>query len=163
MSGLTQPYNHRRMTSELKADLRMWLLFHENFNGVVHIPEQIWFDSKTEKLFTDSAGPAGGADLGAACCFNGKWSFFQWLTSWAVEVVFRDMTFQEMVPVLLAMRILGKSLANKKVVMWIDNQALVEVLNRQTSKSRRLTHLVRSYVLITMKHNVCFKARYISS
>lgn len=70
----------------------------------------IFLNSKTEKLF-DSAG---GADLGVACNFNGKWSFFQWSTSWSVKDVLKDMTFIEMVPVLLAICIWGQSLITKK-------------------------------------------------
>ena len=73
MLGLTKPYHHSRLSCELREDLKTWLLFLKRNNGVVHIPEQFWFDSQTEKLFTDSAGKA---EFGAACFFNGNWSFF---------------------------------------------------------------------------------------
>ena len=158
MTGMSKKYHHRRLTAEIKADLKLWLTFLESFNGVVHIPEQEWLSSETEKLFS-----AGGDEFGAACYFNGEWSFYQWPSSWVGTAVMKDMTFLEMVPVLLAVCIWGHKLANKRVVLWIDNRALVDVLNKQSCKSRRVMQLVRFFILQTMRHNVLFKARHISS
>lgn len=149
MFGLTQPFHHRRMTAEMKADTKLWLSFLHNFNGIVHILEQTWFDNETEELYTDSAG---GIQFGGACYFGGIWCFFQWPKLWTACPVMKDMTFLGMVPVLLTIFLWGHSLANKKFKMWIDNKALVDVLNKQTSKSRRVMHLVRVFVLHTMRY-----------
>ena len=73
------------------------------------------------------------------------------------------MSFLEMVPVLLALWLWGMDLANKKVVLHIDNAALVAILNKQSCRSERLMQLVRKFVLLAMRHNVIFKAFFIPS
>lgn len=46
-----------------------------------------------------------------------------------------DMTFLEMMPVIVALLLRGNIIEDKKkVIMWIDNEALVEVLNKQSSE-----------------------------
>ena len=71
--------------------------------------------------------------------------------------------FLEMIPVFLAIEVWGLQLRNKKVVFNVDNIALVSVINKQTTKSKRLMELVRHFVLGLMKNNVVFKAKHISS
>ena len=73
------------------------------------------------------------------------------------------MTFLEFVPVLLAMFIWGESFENKKLKFRIDNNALVVIVNKRTSKSKKVMKLMRPFVFITMKHNIQFRAVYIKS
>ena len=160
MIPLSKPFHHLRVTREMKEDMLVWLFFLQEFNGVSYIPEDRWFSSDSLQLFTDSAG---SADLGAACFLDGKWCFFQWPEKWRGCEVLRDMTFLEMIPVVLSMFVWGTVLANKKIILHIDNEALVYVLNHQTSKSKRLMQLVRPFVLMTMKFNINFKAVHIAS
>ena len=66
--------------------------------------------------------------------------------------------FLEMIPVVIAIEVWGLQLRNKNVVLNVnvDNIALVSVINKQTTKSKRLMELVRHFVLGLMKNNVCF-------
>ena len=43
-----------------------------------------------------------------------------------------------------------------------DNQAVVEIINRQTSKDRSVMALLRHFVLCTLKYNILFRARHIA-
>ena len=160
MSGLKKPFHHLRVSNGMKQDIEMWLLFLEDFNGIVYIPDGVWVSNDTLQLFTDSAG---SPDLGCACFLSGRWAFMQWPTSWVKQQLFSDMTFLEMVPLLLAMTLWGEMVAKKKILFHIDNEALVSVINRQTAKSKRLMILVRKFVLLCMKLEVVFKAVHISS
>lgn len=74
-----------------------------------------------------------------------------------------DITFLETIPVLLAVYLWGNMLQGKKIVLSIDNEGLVSVINRQTSRSKRLMILVREFVLTCMKLEICFKAVHITS
>ena len=71
------------------------------------------------------------------------------------------MTFLELVPVVLAFYLWSKELANKKIILHINNQALVSVLNKSSSKSKMVISLVRPLVLICMQYNILFRAVYI--
>ncbi|XP_053398262.1 uncharacterized protein LOC128556673 [Mercenaria mercenaria] len=160
MSGLDKPHHHRRVTTDIVDDLRVWVSFLNNFNGVVHIPANVWHDSNVLNLHTDSAG---AADCGGACYLDGCWAFFPWPLSWSKSQILKDMTFLEMVPVVLAIALWGSRIANKKVLMWIDNEALVKVLNKQSCRSKAVMHLVRYFVLKSMSSNIVFKAKHIAS
>jgi hypothetical protein len=160
MMPLKKPYHMLRITRELREDLKVWLVFLQDFNGVAYIPEQIWVSNTVIQLYTDAAG---GASNGAACFFQGQWCFFPWLHEWIEQGVLRDMTFLEMVPVLLAIYLWSNRLIKQKISIFIDNEALVQVLNKQTSKSKRLMQLVRPFVLKCMSNNILFHAIHIPS
>ena len=70
-------------------------------------------------------------------------------------------TFLELVPVVLAFYLWSKELANKMIILHIDNQALLSVLNKRSSKSKMVMSLVRPLVLICMQYNIFFRAVYI--
>jgi len=53
-------------------------------------------------------------------------------------------------------------MANKCVCFVTDNSALVDVINRQTSKHKLITLLVRDLVLTSLKYNILFWARHIA-
>ena len=42
MCGIQKEHHHIKLTNEIKEDLRMWLQFLENFNGVRLIHETEW-------------------------------------------------------------------------------------------------------------------------
>ena len=55
----------------------------------------------------------------------------------------------------------GKCFVNKKIIMFIDNSALVSIVNRQLSKSKRVMMLIRRMVLLILRNNIIFKAQHI--
>jgi len=51
---------------------------------------------------------------------------------------------------------------DKCIVFFSDNQAVVEIINRQTSKDRSVMALLRHFALCTLKYNNLFRARHIA-
>lgn len=51
---------------------------------------------------------------------------------------------------------------DKCIVFFSDNQAVVEIINRQTSKDRSVMALLRHFVLCTLKYNILFRAKHIA-
>ena len=51
---------------------------------------------------------------------------------------------------------------NKCIVFFSDNQAVVEIINKQTSKDRSIMVLLRHFVLCTLKYNILFHAKHIA-
>ena len=68
-----------------------------------------------------------------------------------------------MIPVLLAVMLWGDRLQGKIIVFHIDNQGLVQVINKQTTKSKRLMTVLREFILLCMQQSIIFKATYIST
>ncbi|XP_052695666.1 uncharacterized protein LOC128174070 [Crassostrea angulata] len=160
MSGASEAHHHIRLLSELKDDLHMWAIFLEKFNGISYFPSREWISSDVLELFTDSTG---NAELGCGAYFQGRWAFFEWAPKWHSSDIIRDMTFLELVPLVLAIRLWGQDLECKKDLFFIDNSALVSIVNKQTSKSKRVMKLVRELVLMLMQYNCIFKAKHIES
>ena len=51
---------------------------------------------------------------------------------------------------------------DKCIVFLSDNQAVVDIINKQTSKDRSLMALLRHFVLCTLKYNILFHAKHIA-
>lgn len=158
MSGVPSPYHHIRITNPIREDMFTWLQFLDNFNGVVYFPDTEWVTLDTLQLYKDSAG---SGHLGCGSFFQGQWVHFTWPSSWLNKPILRDITFLELVPIVLAFMIWGLRLQNKKVILHVDNISLVHILNKQSAKSPRVMVLVRSLVLMALKHNIQFKAQHI--
>lgn len=158
--GVFKPHHHIRLSVGIKSDLKMWLVFLDHFNGVAYFPDTVWEDSSILQLFTDSAG---SGHLGCGGYFRGSWFFLQWPAHWNNQDILRDMTFLELIPVVLAIELWGIRLQHKKVQFHVDNLSLVSAINTQSSKSKRVMELVRHLVFRLMMNNVIFRAKHIFS
>ncbi|KAK6168530.1 hypothetical protein SNE40_021042 [Patella caerulea] len=149
-----------RITRTLREDFRIWQLFLKNFNGISYISQQKWLSNNKLQLFTDSSG---NKELGCGAYFNGRWIQFSWPPNWANKDLIRDMTFLELIPVVLAFLTWKKYLKQNCVILNIDNSALVSIINKQSSKSPRVMHFLRPLVLELLINNIQVKAKYIES
>ena len=98
MMGAEKPNHYIRITRPMKEDLSLWLQFLQSFNGVSYFPEREWSSSEVLSLFTDSAG---ASELGCGCYFKNEWIFMQWPGYWGKCDIIRDITFLELVPIVL--------------------------------------------------------------
>ena len=155
---IKKPYYLVRVTAEVKEDILMWLQFLDNFNGQCFFPERLWTNNETLQLFTDSSG---NPDLGCGAYFEGHWAQLRWPESWRNLPMMKNVTLLELVPVVLALYIWAVHLKNKKILFRIDNNALDSVINKRTSKDKQIMKLIRPLVLVTMLHNIQFKASHI--
>jgi hypothetical protein len=100
-------------------------------------------DTETLELYTDSAD---SETMGGSGFFSKEWVFFRWPQNWVDLGILKDITFLEFVPIVLSMAIWGSRLQNKKVKFYIDNRALVGIINTQTwAKSKRVMALIRDF------------------
>ena len=67
----------------------------------------------------------------------------------------------EMFPIVISVSIWDSDLANKCILFHTDNQGLVEVINKKTTKDRHLLVLLRELVLQCLKHNILFRAVHV--
>ena len=52
-------------------------------------------------------------------------------------------------------------MADKCVVFFTDNAAVVDIVNKQTSKHQSIMVLIRDLVSSCLRHNVLFRAKHI--
>ena len=66
-----------------------------------------------------------------------------------------------MFPIVISVSIWASDLANKCILFHTDNQGLVEVINRKTTKDWQLLVLLCELVLQCLKHNSLFRAVHV--
>ena len=150
--GLTKPHHHRNLNKAAKADLHTWLTFLDHYNGKSLFLDDRWLDSPALNLYTDSS-----KSIGFGVVFGRHWTFGNW------EPPFKalNITVLEFYPIVLALHLWGVQLSNKCVVLHTDNQALVSIINRRTSRDKACMHLLRKLVLFCMRNNILFQAQHI--
>ena len=139
-------------------DALVWLEFLENFNGDCYMQDMHWDTHQALEPFTDSTG---NSSLGCGAYYKGHWIQFRWPSHWENINILTAITLSELYPVILALLIWGHLFTNKKILLRIDNQALVSIVNKRTSKSKRVMTLVRKLISITMKSNFQLKALHV--
>ena len=149
--GVKNPNSHIRISAEARNDLSLWLRFLDDFNGTVIIPQSVWQSSHIIRLFTDASGGYFAATLG-----------HQWFQgSFPDQFLSRSIAWKELLPIVLGLQIWHEQLANKKILFMTDNQSIVYIINKQSSKDKDIMQLVRSLVLCSLKYNIVFKAKHI--
>lgn len=145
--------NHRiTLTRESRIDINAWLLFLQDFNGKQLLAEQRWVDAEALHFHTDASG-----SLGFGAIFQSKWFH----GPWPQHLASLPITFKELFPIVLALEVWGSLLTNTCIVLHTDNEAVVHIVNRQTSKDRYIMHLVRRLVLCCMSKNILVRAEHI--
>lgn len=154
-SGLQAPHHRVRLSAQVQADLRVWLEFLEEFNGV-----SLWQDTlnlhNDFQVHSDAAG-----SLGFGLFWDGRWCAEPWPQAWCGEAITRDLTFLEFFPIVVAVHLWVEHFKDHRVCFWSDNQAVVTVLAKQSSRSSRVSALLRVFVLHCLRFNIVFSARFV--
>lgn len=159
MCGIKHSSHFIRVTSGMRSDLCVWLDFIHKYNGSLNFMNANWLSNDQLHLYTDSAG---NHQLGCGVYFNGQWAYFEWPACWKDLDIMSDITFLELVPIVLAVDLFKTQFCDKKILFHTDNKALVSILNKKSSKSVRVMELIRPLVLYSMIHNIYFKACHIA-
>lgn len=157
-SKAKKPHHYIKITQGIYHDLMVWNLFLDKFNGVSYILDINWTSNSALELFCDAAG---GATKGCGSYFQGKWVYLGW-PSWFSTEILKDITYLEMVPIALSVYIWGNLFNKKKILIHSDNMGVVEILNRNTSKSLRVMTLVRHIVYWSLLGNFHIKGKFVN-
>ena len=152
--GIRYSFYSIRINKEQREDLSVWLEFLETYNGKRLYHEEMFFTPQVVHLYSDAA-----QQLGYACVFGNHYLYSAWPSSWWRE---QNITLLELVPVVLGLETWGDKLVNMNVVLHIDNEALVHVVNKQTSHEKLVMQMVRRLVRATLKYNILCKAVWVS-
>ncbi len=152
--GLKVGWHKTRLTEGVRSDLRMWLVFLRQYNGVSIIPDQRWLGAEDIELYTDASGGIGFGGYLQGEWFQGKWP--QNLNQGQ-----RSIAWLELFPIVVAVVLWGDRLRGKRIVLRSDNEGVVIILNKQTSRCPEIMKLVRFLVLQCLKVNLAFTAKHI--
>ena len=130
----------------------MWLTFQNNFNGWAFFLSDCSETSSTLELDTDAA-----ASKGYSAVFGKHWFGDALPDAWHSF----NSTFLELFPIVLAVHIWGSTMTNRCVLFFTDNAALVDIINKQTSKHKLVMVLLRDLVLSCLHYNILFRAWHV--
>lgn len=136
----------------MRRDLNLWLSFLANFNGKFFFLHDFEETSDTLHLFTDAA-----ESFGFAAVLGSKWFVGDWPPAWREY----NIVILELLPIVLAVELWGPLLAKKRIISFTDNQALVYILNKQSTPDQKTMILVRRLVLACLRFNLTFKSRHV--
>ena len=114
--SLTRPFHHVRITSQVRQDLKVWLVTLKSHNGISAIQHQVWVSSQEINLYTDAA-----KSLGYAAVVGNKGIAAQWesdVSAYSIAVL-------ELYPIVLALFIRGAQLQNHCILFLCDEQTIV--------------------------------------
>jgi hypothetical protein len=141
----------------------MWRLFIQDYNGVSFFRDANWTPAECLELYTDASG------IGFGGWFKGQFFLGAWPPSHQLKGgnhhVGRGISIAlcEIYPIIVACHVWADQLANKKVLFNCDNQSVVAILNKKSSKVEKIMALVRDLVLTTLQYNFMVRAVYIDT
>jgi hypothetical protein len=137
-----------------RADFHMWIRFLTEFNGRAAFLQSEWLDSSTLKLFTDAS-----ATLGYGAYFDGQWFNGVWPPETLVNK--HSIAILELYPIVIAVKVWGGIMANRKIKMFCDNQSVTEVINKQSSHCAVIMELVRELVGSCLQYNILLHGQFL--
>ena len=152
-AGYSKPFHKIRLTLNTKKDLEIWLQFLDHFNGISLYRDELFLSPSVVNIYTDAS-----KTLGAGAVWGDNWFSISWPSDWWSA---QNITFLELVPIVLAMEIWGPILKNHCIQLNTDNLSLAFVINKQSSKEHLVRILIRRLVLTALKHNILIKADHI--
>ena len=136
----------------MSADLALWLQFLDTHNGVTMFQDPSWSSPAITRFYTDSSGSVGYGGFKDTNWFSGLWP-----ATWQSV----DIQTKEIFPIFLGVKLFGPNLANKRLKVYSDNAAVVDILNKLSSKSRFVMVFVRLIVLELLSHNISIKVFHV--
>lgn len=151
-TGKSSPTLWITLNTWAKLDLKLWEIFLRDFNGVSFFREKRFVSNSTMRLFSDAATTSG---FGAV--FGNEW----FLGVWGVESAKLQIAWMEMYALVAAACLWAPELAHKSILFFCDNEAVVQIVNKQSTKDVKIMHLVRILVLNCLKNNIMFRAKHV--
>ncbi len=141
------------ITKETVLDVRWWLRFASDWNGVAFFIEPSWTPAHEFNLFTDAAG-----HLGYGAYWNGHW----FSKTWSSNLLDMSIEWKELYAIVMACETWGKHWSGKRLLFHCDNEAVVHVWQAGRSRCPDLMDLVRALFYVAADNNFNVMIRHIA-
>ena len=148
LRGGRQDNHFIRLNKEARADIHWWQAFLELWNGVTILSPV----RPRVSLTSDASG-----SWGCGAYSDNGWFQVQWPTQCANA----DISFKELLPIVLAVMAWGNKWRGYHVCCRCDNEAVVSILASRTSRNSSLMHLLRCLFFFEAYYNIHITASHI--
>ncbi len=149
--GQHMPNKTISLTTEIKKDLLAWLEFLLQFNGKAIISYFPSTNSRELNFYSDASF------LGAGATFRNKWIQIVFPKHWSD----RGIVYLELFPIVVMAHICQNQLKDTRVIFHTDNWAVMNILNKASSKLPIIMTLVRPLMTLALKNNVLITSKHI--
>ena len=154
-------YHHLRLDGEFKWDCQVWTEFLGQGRLSVcrpFIDLDTSLNAEILDLYTDAAK---GENLGMGGVFNRHWFFAKWEPGFIREND-PSIEYLELLGVCTVMFIWAKShLSNRRIVLFCDNQPIVQMVNSTSAKCPNCMLLIRKLTLLSLSINTRVFAKWV--
>ena len=155
-------HHHVKIDPEFKTDCRIWHSFLQSDNKQVCRPLidlTLTLTADEKQFFSDAAK---NPDLGFGCVFGREWSYIKWEDNF-LQSCNPSIEFLELYALCMGVLIWQESLANIRVQVYCDNQAVVHMVNKGASTCKNCMTLLRILTLNNMTFNRRLFVQYINT
>ena len=159
--GKLKLFHHIRINSEMREDLKMWNLFindHSIYARSFIDFSRCWM--ATEICMFSDASRAENLGFGGIC--NTSWMYSAWPTGFIAEKQ-PSIEYLELYALVATVCNWVHRYANKRIILFCDNQSVVHMVNKTSSSCKNCMVLIRILVLKCLTENVRVFAKYIRS
>ena len=159
-------YYHVKLDNEFRSDCRVWLQFlKEDDRDAVPVINRPMLDldvSLVANQIRFCSDASAAENLGFGCIYKKRWLFGQWEPNF-IRSRKPSIEFLELFALCAGIFTWKESLANCRIVVFCDNQAVVNMINKITSSCKHCMYLLRLLVLNGLKYNRRVWAKYVRS
>ena len=130
-----KPHHHLSLNRGARSDLAWWHEFLTVWNGV-SLLAVLGEQEPTITVTSDASGR-----WGCGAFWSSHWFQLAWTNTTCTEEV--NIATKELIPIVMAAAMWGKAWGGLVVCCRCDNDAVVAVVNRRTSRDQDLMHLLR--------------------
>ena len=132
LSQVKSAHHHIRLNRHFRSDLAWWKVFSSGWNGVGLLPQRD--EAPAVCLATDASG-----SWGCGGWYGSRWFQLQWPQSLEQGHI----AVKELIPIVIALAVLGKYWCRRRVTCYCDNGAVVAVMRSRCCRDPALMHLLR--------------------
>ena len=133
------------LNAEAKLDLQWWLDLLPTWSGKSLILNTRWTPSPAKNLYTDASGLHGWGAY-----WDGRWIQSHW--SHAQSKM--DITWKELFAIVVAVHTWGHFWSRQKILFHCDNQAVVDIWDRGSTRAPHIMGLVRLLYFCASSYNI---------
>lgn len=157
-----KPHHHLRVDQDIKSDLLMWKQFLKLDTALCRpfMDFHQILQADTLDFYSDASKSQIRAGFGVV--FGRYWTY-QEFPPWVVQDPDIAIHTLELYAVLIGVALFSHKLKGRRVEIFCDNQAVVAMINKGTSKCKTCMRFIRSITFISMQHQVRYFAKYVKS
>ena len=139
--------------SEVKQDVMWWESCISQWNGRSLLIPPTWLTAEDLSLYSDASGSQG-----FGLVFGTHWAY----GTWSELEEHQTIEWKELFAAPLACMTWGNELANRRILLYCDNEAVCHVWRSGVSRNPRVMDLVRAGLLWAAQLNIVLLTRHIS-